>query len=271
MKTLCTGIYTGILIGSISIGLPLAEPAKAALVYGGGQETGSRYNPGAGAITYMNAFTAVTPEQNVLEVTSAAFGVRRVVSSGALVDVGLNLYAAEMTFDGSNFGRGTNNLIFSTASLGAGAASVTQVVDTGVVSGVELALETISNPGLGGWWMGLEFTGPNAANTANGWRAVTNAPVTGASINGFGIFNQGGSGVFNSFFAFGNPPGSLPSRLMVDVNGTLKSVPPAVPAPLPLFGVAATAAYTRRLRARVRANRTGFAALAALGAPPASR
>ena len=31
---------------------------------------------------------------------------------------------------------------------------------------------------------------------------------------------------------------------------------PAVPAPLPLLGVAATAACTRRLRARVRATRT---------------
>ena len=256
MRTLYSGICAGMLIGSISIGLPLAEPAQAALVYGGGQQTGSRFNPGAGAITYMNTFTAVTPEQNVLEVTSAAFGVRRVTSGGALVDVGLNLYAAEMTFDGSDFGRGANNLIFSTASLGAGSASATQIVSTGTVSGVDLALETTSNAGLGGWWMGLEFTGANAANTANGLRAVTNAPLTGASINGFGIFNNGGSGIFEAFFAFGTPPGSVPSRLMVDVNGTLKSKAPAVPAPLPLLGVAATAACTRRLRARLRANRT---------------
>jgi hypothetical protein len=252
MRKLCAGM----LIGALAIGLQPVTPTKAALVYGGGQETANRFNPGAGAITYMNNFTAVTPEQNVLEITSAAFGVRRVATSDALIDVGLNLYAAEMTFDGSDFGLGANNLIFSTESLGAGATSTTQIVNTGTLSGIDLALETTSNAGLGGWWMGIEFTGPNAGNLANGWRVVTNAPLTGASINAFGIFNNGGSGIFEAFFAFGTPPGSIPSRLMVDVSGILKSQAPAVPAPLPLLGVAATAACTRRLRARTRANRT---------------
>jgi hypothetical protein len=251
MKNLCAGM----LIGALAIGLQPIAPTKAALVYGGGQETGTRFNPGAGAITYMNTFTAVTPEQNVLEITSAAFGVRRVATSGALIDVGLNLYAAEMTFDGSDFGRGANNLIFSTPSLGAGAASATQIVNTGALSGIDLALETTSNAGLGGWWMGLEFTGPNAGNAANGWRVVTNAPLTGASINAFGIFNNGGSGIFEAFFAFGTPPGSSPSRLMVDVIGVLKSEASAAPAPLPLLGVGATVACARRLRARARMDR----------------
>lgn len=221
--------------------LALASASNAALVYGGGTETGSRFNGGAGVITYMNCFTAVGAGQTQLSLESAIVGIRRLVTAGALVDVGINIYAAEMTYDGTNFGRGADYLIYSSASLGGGAASVTQLVNTGAVSGVTLNLELASNAGLGGWWIGVEFTGVNAANTANGWRLV-NAPVTGASINGFGIFNNAGSGVFQSFFAFGTPPGSTPSRMMVDVNGSLVPAPGAIA----LLGLAGLAGRRRR-------------------------
>ena len=224
-----------------ALALAVAASSNAALVYGGGTETGSRFNPGAGAITYMNCFTAVGAGQTQLSLESAIVGIRRLVTAGALVDVGINIYAAEMTYDGTNFGRGADYLIYSSASLGGGAASVTQFVNTGAVSGVTLNLELASNAGLGGWWIGVEFTGVNAANTANGWRLV-NAPVTGASINGFGIFNNAGSGVFQSFFAFGTPPGSTPSRMMVDVNGSLVPAPGAIA----LLGLAGLAGRRRR-------------------------
>jgi hypothetical protein len=224
-----------------ALALAVAASSNAALVYGGGTETGSRFNPGAGAITYMNCFTAVGAGQTQLSLESAIVGIRRLVTAGALVDVGINIYAAEMTYDGTNFGRGADYLIYSSASLGGGAASVTQLVNTGAVSGVTLNLELASNAGLGGWWIGVEFTGVNAANTANGWRLV-NAPVTGASINGFGIFNNAGSGVFQSFFAFGTPPGSTPSRMMVDVNGSLVPAPGAIA----LLGLAGLAGRRRR-------------------------
>jgi hypothetical protein len=221
--------------------LALASASNAALVYGGGTETGSRFNGGAGVITYMNCFTAVGAGQTQLSLESAIVGIRRLAVSGALLDVGIKIYAAEMTYDGTNFGRGADYLIYSSASLGGGAASVTQLVNTGAVSGVTLNLETASNAGLGGWWIGVEFTGANAGNTANGWRVV-NAPTTGASINAFGLFNNAGSGVFQSFFAFGTPPGSSPSRMMVDVNGTLVPAPGA----LALLGVAGLAGARRR-------------------------
>jgi hypothetical protein len=224
-----------------ALALAVAASSNAALVYGGGTETGSRFNAGAGAITYMNCFTAVGAGQTQLSLESAIVGIRRLVTAGALVDVGINIYAAEMTYDGTNFGRGADYLIYSSASLGGGAASVTQLVNTGAVSGVTLNLELASNAGLGGWWIGVEFTGVNAANTANGWRLV-NAPVTGASINGFGIFNNAGSGVFQSFFAFGTPPGSSPSRMMVDVNGSLVPAPGAIA----LLGLAGLAGRRRR-------------------------
>ena len=224
-----------------ALALAVAASSNAALVYGGGTETGSRFNAGAGAITYMNCFTAVGAGQTQLSLESAIVGIRRLATAGALVDVGINIYAAEMTYDGTNFGRGADYLIYSSASLGGGAASVTQLVNTGAVSGVTLNLELASNAGLGGWWIGVEFTGVNAANTANGWRLV-NAPVTGASINGFGIFNNAGSGVFQSFFAFGTPPGSSPSRMMVDVNGSLVPAPGAIA----LLGLAGLAGRRRR-------------------------
>ncbi len=221
----------------------IASASNAALVYGGGTETGSRFNAGAGAITYMNCFTAIdgSGAQTQLALDSAIVGIRRLAAAGALTDVGINIYAAEMTFDGVNFGRGANYQIYSSASLGAGAASVTQLVNTGAVSGVTLNLETLSNVGLGGWWIGVEFTGANAASTANGWR-VMNAPTTGSSINAFGIFNNAGSGVFQAFFAFGTPPGASPSRFMVDVNGTLVPAPGA----FALLGVAGLVGGRRR-------------------------
>jgi MYXO-CTERM domain-containing protein len=230
-----------ILFATATLALVATSASNAALVYGGGTETGSRFNAGAGVITYMNCFTAIdgTAAQTQLAVDSAIVGIRRLVASGALVDVGINIYAAEMTYDGVNFGRGADYQIYSSASLGAGAASVTQLVDTGAVSGVTLNLETVSNAGLGGWWIGIEFTGANAANTANGWR-VMNGPTTGASINGFGMFNYQASGAFQAFYSLGASP--TPSRFLVDVNGTLVPTPGA----FALLGVAGLLGGRRR-------------------------
>ncbi len=227
-------------VSSIAV-LAIASSSSAALVYGGGTETGNRFNAGSGVITYMNCFTAVGAGQTQLELESAIVGIRRIASAGALTDVGIRIYAAEMTFDGTNFGRGANYEIYSSASLGGGTASLTQFVNTGAVSGVTLNLETVSNSGFGGWWIGVEFTGVNAASTNNGWRVV-NAPTTGASINSFGMYNFQSSGAFAAFFGFGTPPGSAPSRFMVDVNGALVPAPGA----LALFGLAGLASRRRR-------------------------
>ncbi len=228
---------------SVFAAVAIASASNAALVYGGGTETGSRFNPGAGAITYMNCFTAIngTGAQTQLALDSAVVGIRRGVAAGALTDVGIRIFAAEMTFDGIYYGRGANYEIYSSASIGPGAASVTQLVNTGAVSGVTLNLQTVSSAGFGGWWIGVQFTGANAANTSNAWR-VMNAPTTGSSLNAFGIFNNAGSGVFQAFFAFGTPPGSSPSRMMVDVNGTLVPAPGA----FALLGVAGLVGGRRR-------------------------
>jgi hypothetical protein len=229
LDSLDTQFMKSLLLSIATVALVATTTSNAAvLVYGGGTETGSRFNPGAGAIVYMNCFTAIdgTGLQTQLVLDSAIVGIRRLVSSSALIDVGIKIYAAEMTYDGTDFGRGANYEIYSSDSLGAGTASLTQLVDTGAVSGVTLNLETVSNAGLGGWWMGVEFTGANAANVANGWRVV-NVPTTGSSINGFGMFNYQASGAFDALYTLGASP--TPSRFMVNVNGTLSGS--AVPEP----------------------------------------
>jgi len=171
MKSLLLSIATVALVAT-------STSNAAVLVYGGGTQTGSRFNSGAGVITYMNCFTAIdgTGLQTQLVLDSAIVGIRRVAAFGALTDVGINISAAEMTYDGANYGLGASYPMYSSASLGAGAATVTQLVDTGSVSGVTLTLETVSNAGFGGFWIGVEFTGANAANVANGWRVV-NTPT----------------------------------------------------------------------------------------------
>ena len=120
----------------------IASASNAAFVYGGGIQTGSRFNAGAGAIAYMNCFTAIdgTGAQTQLALDSAIIGIRRVAASGVLTDVGIRIFAAEMTYDGVNYGRGANYQIYSSDSLGTGTASVTQLVNTGAVSGVTLNL-----------------------------------------------------------------------------------------------------------------------------------
>lgn len=232
---------------AVVFAVSVAASAQSALVYGGGSETLSRYNPGTGVIVYMNCFTLISgPSQRQLDLTNVAVGIRRIANDGALADVGVNIYAAEMTaslVDGFwQFGRGENTLLYSTSSLGAGTQSVTQLVSTGPISSVVLDLETGFVDGLGGWWIGVEFTGPgNGLTSPNGWRIV-NEPTTGQSINGFGGFNINGSGVFAAMLAFGNPPGSSPSRFMVNVEGNLVPTPGA----LALIGLAGL--MTRRRR-----------------------
>ena len=71
----------------------------------------------------------------------------------------------------SSYGRGMNHLIYSSPSLGSGTASSLQLVSTGDVTNqnIFLNLELVSNPGYGGFFVGIEFTGVNAASSSNGW------------------------------------------------------------------------------------------------------
>jgi hypothetical protein len=138
----------------------------------------------------------------------AIVGIIRIASAGALVDVGINIYAAEMT---SSYGRGANHLVYSSPSLGSGTASSLQLVSTGDITNqnIFLKLQLASNPGWGGWWIGVELTGVNAGSYFNGWRIV-NAPTTGLK---FGMYTSS-SGFFSITRA---------SQFLVNVDGSLTS------------------------------------------------
>ncbi len=207
--------------------LAVAATTNAALVYGGGTQTGSRFNPGANVITYMNCFVDTSGGGTQLQLDNVTAGIRRLVSAGALIDVGLNIYVAEMTWDGTDFGRGANTMVFSTNSLGAGNASITQSVSANTNMLVNLEM-TSNGPNLGGLWIGVEFTGANAANIANGWRVI-GAPTTGASIDAFAMYNYQGSGQFEGLYNFTDAAGApAPSRFMVDLSGTVVPAPGAL-------------------------------------------
>ena len=86
MKSLLFAIATVALVAT-------STSNAAVLVYGGGTETGTRFNSGAGAITYMNCFTAIdgTGLQTQLVLDRAIVGIRRHLSAGALINVGINI------------------------------------------------------------------------------------------------------------------------------------------------------------------------------------
>lgn len=217
-----------------TVAASVSGAASAALVYGTAAETGSRFNPGNGeTITFMNCFVD-TATGNQLALDNVGVGIRRIAAAGALTAVGVEVYAATMTYDvtAQTFGAGSFTSLGQFELSSVGAASLTQVVNASG-GGSLLDLETLSNPGLGGFWIGVRFFGVNSASTANGWRVV-NAPTVGASINGFAMSNYNASGAFQSFFAFGTPPGASPSRMMVDVSGTMVPAPGA----LALLGLA---------------------------------
>jgi hypothetical protein len=180
-------------------------------VYTSGTQTTSSYSVSAGIINYTNCFTAVAAGETKLLLKEAIVGIYRVASNGALVDVGIKIYAAEMT---SSYGRGMNHLVYSSPSLGSGTAPFLQLASTGDITNqnIFLKLQLASNPGWGGWWIGVELTGVNAGSYFNGWRIV-NAPTTGLSINKFGMYTS--SSGFSSI--------TRASQFLVNVDGSLTS------------------------------------------------
>jgi surface protein len=188
-----------------------SSKVATATLFSSGTQTLGRFNPGTGKVAYTLCYTLLSEGQDLLLLESATFGIRRIAVSGALIDVGVNLYAAEIVFTGADLDVKNSRLIYSTSSLGAGAASVTQQVATGnIPGGVRLSLEKEFVPGFGGWWMGVEFTGANADNNNNGWRVVQ-APSVGQAPNYFGVDGPGGFTL--SVFQSGE------NRLMVSVQG----------------------------------------------------
>ncbi len=232
---------------SIVAALALSSIATADVLYQSGTQTASRFNPGSEATTtYMNVFVSVGAGQTAINFSDVTAGIRRIASGGFLTAVDVELFAARMTYDSGTDTYGAdiaNQFSLGSFSLGADASgSVTQLVTASGLGGITLDLETTSQSGYGGFWIGLRFKGANAGNINNGWRIV-NAPTVGASIDAFGMYNYQSSGAFESFYNFTDAAGApAPSRFYVDVSGALVPAPGAVA----LLGLAGLAGRRRR-------------------------
>jgi len=211
----------------------LTAPALAQTdpqVFGNGTETGTRYNPGfTETTTYANCFVDAQGGTK-MRVNALTVGIRRVGSTAAPAPaVGVEVSIAAMTWNGTAFGRGdtvatfTRELAQATTTF---TEQVTFTVDDPALRPVVDLETTWSTQDRGGFWVGVRFTGPNAANTLNGWRVV-NAPAIGFSVNGFGLFNRFDaatgtfSGIFQAFYNFGLDTAGAenPARLFVNVSG----------------------------------------------------
>lgn len=232
---------------SIVAALALASLASADVLYQSGAQTGSRFNPGSEATTtYMNVFVTVGAGQTAINLSDVTAGIRRIASGGFLTAVDVELFAAEMTYDVGTDSYGAdiaNQMSLGSFSLSADASgSVTQLVTASGLNSIVLDLETTSQAGFGGFWIGLRFKGANAGNANNGWRIV-GAPTIGGSIDAFGMDNYNGSGTFESFFNFTDAAGApTASRFYVDVSGALVPTPGA----LALLGLAGLTGRRRR-------------------------
>lgn len=199
-------------------------------IFGNGTETTTRYNPGNESVSvYANCFVN-TLGGTQMRVNSLSVGIRRlgtvdVPAPPVTVEVSLN----EMTWNGTAFGLGPTVATF-TADLAESVTTQTDIVsqtwgdaDPSLRPVLNLETQSNSNNNYGGYWVGVRFTGPNAANGLNGWRVV-NAPAIGASINGFGLFNYQNSGAFQAFYNFGTDAATglqNPARFLVNTSGAI--------------------------------------------------
>ena len=205
-------------------------------VFTSGTETGTRYNLNSSAtygpdsVAYENCYVFASGGSH-LRLNQLSVGIRRVGTATAPAPaVGVEVTVVEMTFDGLAYGRGATVATFN-QELAASTTAFTQAVsfswgdaDPTLRPIVNLQTQTQGLNGYGGFWVGVRFTGPNYANSANGWRVV-NEPTVGRAVNNFGIYNAI-TGVFGSNSWFGQTAdattGTLrdnPARFVVNANG----------------------------------------------------
>lgn len=205
-------------------------------VFTSGTETGTRYNLNSSAtygpdsVAYEDCYVFASGGSH-LRLNQLSVGIRRVGTAAAPAPaVGVEVTVVEMTFDGLAYGRGATVATFN-QELAVSTTAFTQPVsfswgdaDPALRPIVNLQTQTQGLNGYGGFWVGVRFTGPNYANTANGWRVV-NEPTIGRAVNNFGIYNAL-TGVFGSNFWFGQTAdattGALrdnPARFVVNTNG----------------------------------------------------
>ena len=231
------------LVGLTSAAQAQLDPA----VFTAGTESGTRYNVngsttyGPNSVMYTDCYVYASGGSH-LRLNQLNLGIRRVGSVTTLApDVGLEITVVEMTWNGTTYGLGAT-VATETRQLAASESAYTENVvlnwpDVATRPVVNLQTTTQGANGYGGFWVGVRFTGPNAANGNNGWRVVYE-PTPGRAINNFGIFNAN-TGVFTPTFWFGQTAdattGTLrdnPARFMVSAYGVVTD---AVAAPADQF------------------------------------
>ena len=221
---------------SAVVGLTTAAQAQLdPAVFTAGTETGSRYNVnssatyGPNSVMYTDCYVYASGGSH-LRLNQINLGIRRVGSTTALApDVGLEITVVEMTWNGTTYGLGAT-VATETRQLAASESAYTENVvlnwpDVATRPVVNLQTTTQGLNGYGGFWVGVRFTGPNAANGNNGWRIV-NEPTAGRAINNFGIYNANTS-TFTPTFWFGQTTDSSavvhdnPARFMASAYGVV--------------------------------------------------
>ncbi|MBU3684038.1 MAG: hypothetical protein FGM39_08540 [Phycisphaerales bacterium] len=233
------------LLVAIASSLALACVARAqtgAPAYAATSQTLTRYNPGPGTsppdpaeqrIAYANCYV-LAPGATRFRLDSLTVGIRRLGSvTTPAPAVGVEVSVVEMSWTGTTFVLGETVATFSTQLASTTATSTVDVsnswdsLEPSARPVIDLQTQTNGPNGYGAFWVGVRFSGPDAANNINGWRVV-NEPSIGRSLNNFGILrpSTGEWGIFT----FGNDATSgllNPARFMVSASGAaLDPVPP---------------------------------------------
>ncbi len=206
------------------------------VVYNANSETATRYNVngsttigGLDATCYANVFVP-NAAGTQFRLNTLSVGIRRVGTTAAPAPaIGVEVSVVEMIWNGTALDRGETVATYSQA-LPASTVSVTTPVsftwgasDPTARPVIDLYTASQGVNGYGGFWVGVKFTGPDAANAANGWR-VANEPAVGRSTNNFGVFNAA-TNVWGANYWFGTTTGTdgvvrdNPARFVISVAG----------------------------------------------------
>ena len=180
--------------------------------------------------TVMGNYFVTTNGGTEMNLQQVKFYVYRLLPTGAttLVPATLDLEVTPMTFDGTAFGFGTP-IPLGSVNFVADAATASQVwtVTTALGSNI-IPLETTSNAGFGGFWIGGTISGAGSATTNNTFLFGA-APTLGACINRFWLRST--TGAYTGPYWFGAE--TTAARLGADISGVVGNAPPPTDPCLP--------------------------------------
>lgn len=203
--------------------LAVTTAANAQLIFGAGAP-GNFYAPTTQQFTrYNNCFAVLPPGETQATITQV--DLTYLIPATGAPAMNVELFATEMVFDGVTFLLGAQTSL-GTFAIPASSGTAAFFTISATVPSLVLNLETVSNPGLGGFWIGWRQDNTSAAGTSGVMTAFP--PVVGANYNFFGGYDHA-TDTFD-LFQFG-PPATAFSRFMVDVYGSVGGAGCDGPAP----------------------------------------